>query len=133
MIEHRPHRAALGAEAAAQALKRDARDGRLDGDAVTAVLAAAGHRVPVRRELVAGLTGREIDVLRLIARGQSMKDMARALGISPKTVDNHTQSIYGKIGVKTRGGAAPFRDRARIVRGRGFIGNPPQAATGVAL
>jgi HD-GYP domain-containing protein (c-di-GMP phosphodiesterase class II) len=108
MIEERPYRPALTAEAASQALKRDVRSGCLDGDAATAVLAAAGHRVPVRRELVAGLTGREIDVLRLIARGQSMKEMARALGISPKTVDNHTQSIYSKIGVKTRGGAALF-------------------------
>lgn len=108
MIEDRPHRAAFSAEAAGRALKREARDGCLDGDAAMAVLAAAGHHVPVRRELVAGLTGREIDVLRLIARGQSMKEMARALGISPKTVDNHTQSIYGKIGAKTRGGAALF-------------------------
>jgi len=107
-IEERPHRAALRPEAAAQALKREVREGRLDGDAATAVLAAAGHRVSVRRELVAGLTQRELDVLRLIARGQSMKEMARTLGISPKTVDNHTQSVYGKIGVKTRGGAALF-------------------------
>jgi HD-GYP domain-containing protein (c-di-GMP phosphodiesterase class II) len=108
MIEDRPHRPALSGEAAAAILKRETRTGCLDGDAVTAVLAAAGHRVPVRRELVAGLTGREIDVLRGIARGQSMKEMARALGISPKTVDNHTQSVYSKIGVKTRGGATLF-------------------------
>jgi HD-GYP domain-containing protein (c-di-GMP phosphodiesterase class II) len=108
MIEDRPHRPAHRSEAAAAELKREARSGRLDGDAVAAVLAAAGHRVPVRRELVAGLTEREIDVLRLIARGQSMKEMARSLGISPKTVDNHTQSVYSKIGVKTRGGATLF-------------------------
>ncbi len=108
MREARPHRAALSADAAAMTLKREAHDGRLDGDAVAAVLAAAGHSVPVRRELVAGLTEREIEVLRLIARGQSMKEMARALGISPKTVDNHTQNIYSKISVNTRGGAALF-------------------------
>jgi HD-GYP domain-containing protein (c-di-GMP phosphodiesterase class II) len=107
-IEARPHRAALSAEAAADALKREVRDGKLDGDAVAAVLAAAGHRVAVKREMVAGLTEREIDVLRAIARGQSMKETARALGISPKTVDNHTQSVYAKIGVKTRGGATLF-------------------------
>jgi HD-GYP domain-containing protein (c-di-GMP phosphodiesterase class II) len=108
MIEHRPHRAALSGDAAAAALKREVRDGRLDGDATTAVLAAAGHRVSVKRELVAGLTSREIEVLRGIARGQSMKEMARTLGISPKTVDNHTQNVYAKIGVKTRGGATLF-------------------------
>jgi HD-GYP domain-containing protein (c-di-GMP phosphodiesterase class II) len=107
-IELRPHRPALSAQAAADALKREAREGRLDGEAVAAVLAAAGHGVPVRKELVAGLTGREVDVLRLIARGQSTKEIARTLGVSPKTVDNHTQSIYGKLGVKTRGGATLF-------------------------
>jgi HD-GYP domain-containing protein (c-di-GMP phosphodiesterase class II) len=107
-IEARPHRAPLSAEAAAAALKREAREGRLDSEAVAAVLAAAGHSVAVRRELVAGLTEREIGVLRAIAQGQSTKAIARSLGISPKTVDNHTQSIYSKIGVKTRGGAVLF-------------------------
>ena len=72
------------------------------------MLAAAGHSMPVRKDMVAGLTGREIDVLRAIARGQSMKEIARALGIAPKTVDNHLQSIYAKISVKTRGGATLF-------------------------
>jgi HD-GYP domain-containing protein (c-di-GMP phosphodiesterase class II) len=107
-VEARPHRAALSAAAAADALKREAREGRLDAAAVAAVLAAAGHAVAVKKEMVAGLTEREIGVLRAIARGQSMKETARALGIAPKTVDNHTQSIYAKIGVKTRGGATLF-------------------------
>lgn len=56
----------------------------------------------------AGLTERELDVLRLIARGRSTKQMALALHISPKTADNHIQNIYGKIGVNTRGGATLF-------------------------
>jgi HD-GYP domain-containing protein (c-di-GMP phosphodiesterase class II) len=107
-IEARPYRAALSADAAADELRRKVRAGGLDTDAVAAVLAAAGHRVAVKRELVAGLTEREIDVLRAIARGQSMKEIARTLGISPKTVDNHTQNVYAKIGVKTRGGATLF-------------------------
>jgi len=98
----------MSPDAAAEELRREVRDGRIDGDAAAAVLAAAGHRVAVKRELVAGLTEREIDVLRAIARGQSMKEIARALGISPKTVDNHTQNLYAKIGVKTRGGATLF-------------------------
>jgi HD-GYP domain-containing protein (c-di-GMP phosphodiesterase class II) len=108
MIEARAGRPAMSGEGAAAALRRQARAGALDGEAVAAVLAAAGHRVPVRRDLVAGLTQREIDVLRLIARGQSMKEIARTLGISPKTADNHTQNVYAKIGVKTRGGAVLF-------------------------
>jgi HD-GYP domain-containing protein (c-di-GMP phosphodiesterase class II) len=107
-IEPRPHRAALSADAAAATLRSDARAGLLDADAVAAVLAAAGHAVPARKQMVAGLTEREIGVLRAIARGQSTKEIARTLGISPKTVDNHTQSVYAKIGVKTRGGATLF-------------------------
>lgn len=109
MIEPRCYRSAMSPETAAETLKREARGGRFDADAVAAVLAAAGHRIPaVRRDLVAGLTARELDVLRLIARGRSMKQMARELAISPKTVDNHTQRLYAKLGVKTRGGAILF-------------------------
>lgn len=107
-IEARPHRAALSPQAAADVLRREAREGKLDADALTAVLAAAGHAVAVKTQLVAGLTEREIGVLRAIARGQSTKEIARALGIAPKTVDNHTQSIFAKIGAKTRGGATLF-------------------------
>jgi HD-GYP domain-containing protein (c-di-GMP phosphodiesterase class II) len=108
LIEARPHRPAHRPEAAAEALQRESRAGCLDADAVAAVLAAAGHRVTQRRRLVAGLTEREIDVLRLIAGGQSMKEIARSLGISPKTVDNHIQHLYPKIAVKTRAGATLF-------------------------
>jgi HD-GYP domain-containing protein (c-di-GMP phosphodiesterase class II) len=107
-IEPRPHRAALTRDAAAAALKREAREGRLDSEAVAAVLSAAGHTVQIRSESLAGLTARELDVLRAIAKGQSMKECARAMGISPKTVDNHTQNVYSKIGVKTRGGATLY-------------------------
>jgi HD-GYP domain-containing protein (c-di-GMP phosphodiesterase class II) len=107
-IEPRPHRAALTREAAAAALKREAREGRLDSGAVAAVLSAAGHSVAFNKETLAGLTARELDVLRAIAKGQSMKECARAMGISPKTVDNHTQNVYSKIGVKTRGGATLY-------------------------
>jgi HD-GYP domain-containing protein (c-di-GMP phosphodiesterase class II) len=109
MIEARPHRPALPADRAANELKREVREGRLDGDAVAAILEAAGHRVPpVRRELVAGLTAREMEVLRLVARGQTMKEIGRSLGIAPKTADNHIQNLYLKIGVKTRAGATLF-------------------------
>ena len=73
------------------------------------MLAAAGHRVPVKKMgLVAGLTNRELETLRLAASGLSMKEIGERLGISPKTVDNHLQSIYAKIEVKTRAGATLF-------------------------
>lgn len=55
-----------------------------------------------------GLTDREMEILRLVARGRTMKEMGAALGISPKTADNHIQNLYAKIGVKTRAGATLF-------------------------
>jgi HD-GYP domain-containing protein (c-di-GMP phosphodiesterase class II) len=109
LISQRPHRGAHAPDDAARTLEREARDGRLDGDAVNAVLAAAGHRVaPADRALVAGLTERELAVLRLLARGESTKQIAAALQIAPKTADNHIQSVYSKIGVRTRAGATLF-------------------------
>src|SRR5205085_700987 len=108
MLEPRPHRPARSADAAAEELRREARLGRLDPDAVSAVLAAAGHRARGPRERVAGLSEREVEVLRLMARGNSMKQIAALLSISAKTVDNHVQHVYTKIGVSTRAGATLF-------------------------
>jgi HD-GYP domain-containing protein (c-di-GMP phosphodiesterase class II) len=109
LTEPRPHRPARPPEDAAAELRREARAGRLDGDAADGVLAAAGHRVrPARRELVAGLSAREVEVLRLLARGHSMRQIAARLFIAEKTVDNHIQHIYAKIGVSTRAGATLF-------------------------
>jgi HD-GYP domain-containing protein (c-di-GMP phosphodiesterase class II) len=109
MVSQRPHRTAFAPDDAAVALKRDARDGRFDPEAVNAVLAAAGHRVaPVARAMVAGLTERELAVLRLLARGEPTKQIAAALKIAPKTADNHIQSVYAKIHVGTRAGATLF-------------------------
>jgi HD-GYP domain-containing protein (c-di-GMP phosphodiesterase class II) len=109
MTEERPHRPALAPEQAAEELRREVRTGRLDGDAVQAVLAEAGHRVPrVRRERPAGLSEREVEVLRLLARGLSNREMAEQLYLSPDTVKHHIQHIYDKIGLATRAGATLF-------------------------
>ena len=118
MRESRAHRPPLEAGRAAGELERDAREGRLDADAVGAVLAAAGHRSPrpPRRELPAGLTVREVEVLRLIARGHSNREAAKALGLSPKTVGHHVQHVYSKIGVSTRAGAAVFAMEHDLLR-----------------
>ena len=69
MREPRPHRERSPPTMRPRELRADVRAGRLDGDAVDAVLGAAGHRVRRRREGPAGLTAREVDVLRLLARG----------------------------------------------------------------
>jgi DNA-binding NarL/FixJ family response regulator len=96
---------------AAAELTAGVRRGRLDAEAVEAVLAAAGHRVPRRREGPEGLTRREVEVLRLLARGLSNKQIAQRLVISPKTVGNHVEHIYAKIGVSTRAHASLFAMR----------------------
>ena len=110
LTEGRPYRPAFEAEAAAREVQTQARAGKLDGDAVNSVLSAAGHRVPrrARKEMVAGLSERELDVLRLLSRGLTIKQMAAQLVISEKTVDSHIQHIYNKTGVSTRAGATMF-------------------------
>lgn len=109
LTERRPHRPAYIPEAAADHLQAEARAGRLDADAVNAVLAAAGHRVAtIRREWPAGLSEREVEVLRLVARGLANREMAKRLTIAEKTVGHHIQHIYNKIGVSTRAAATLF-------------------------
>ncbi len=107
MTEPRPHRSALSRETAADALAEEARAGRLDPEGVAAVLEGGGHRPP-SVPWPAGLTEREIQVVRHLARGLQTKQIAWALEISPKTVDFHIQSAYRKMGVSTRAGATLF-------------------------
>jgi HD-GYP domain-containing protein (c-di-GMP phosphodiesterase class II) len=108
MREPRPHRAALSADEAASELRAEVKAGRLDGDPVEAVLNAAGHRVRRRREGVAGLTAREVEVLRLLAQGLSTKEIAEQLVMSPKTAGNHIEHIYTKIDASNRASASLF-------------------------
>ena len=108
MIEPRPHRPARPAEDAARELRAEVGSRRLDGDAVEAVLATAGHAEVRRRERPAGLTAREVDVLRLLARGLSSKQISERLVISPKTARNHIEHIYAKTGATSRVTASLF-------------------------
>jgi len=104
--EARPYRPALEPTVAEAELTREAREGRLDPNAVDAVLAAAGHRVAKRpRELPAGLTDRELEVLLALVLGQSNQAIAGSLGISAKTVGHHVQHVYQKAGVRSRAAA----------------------------
>jgi HD-GYP domain-containing protein (c-di-GMP phosphodiesterase class II) len=99
----RPHRPARSPEEAAGLLRRESQAGRLAADAVETVLGAAGH-VPERRATIApdDLTPREVEVLRLIARGQTNAQVAHALSIKVKTVGSHIEHIYTKIGASNR-------------------------------
>ena len=113
MTEDRPHRPPLAPAAAATQLLDDAAAGRFGRTEVDAVLDAAGQPVPAAgrapsSQAAAGLTDREVEVLRLIARGRANKQVATALGISPKTVGHHIEHIYAKAGVTTRAGATLF-------------------------
>jgi HD-GYP domain-containing protein (c-di-GMP phosphodiesterase class II) len=107
--EARPHRPASTDGAAAAKVRGAVKEGRLCPDAVEAVLTCAGQRAHrSAAKGMAGLTPREIEVLRLIAAGDTAKEAARKLEIAPKTADNHIQNLYSKIGVTTRAGAALY-------------------------
>jgi HD-GYP domain-containing protein (c-di-GMP phosphodiesterase class II) len=107
MTEQRPHRDAHAPSDAARALHDEADAGRLDAEAVAAVVEAAGLPRP-RTSWPNELTDREVEVLRVLARGLSNREIAEFLVLSPRTVQHHLASVYGKIDLHTRAGAAVF-------------------------
>ena len=120
MREDRPYRPALDAAAAEAELLRESDEGRLDREAVDAVLAAAGHHVRRRpRELPAQLTERELEVLLVLVRGRSNQEIADDLGISAKTVGHHVQHVYQKAGVRSRAAATLWAFEHDLVRSAG--------------
>lgn len=108
MTQPRAHRPARTSDEAAEELRAEADGGRLDRRAVEAVLEAAGHDARPTVDPPAGLTERQLEVLRLIAAGRTNKQVAAELVISPKTVGTHVEHIYSRIGVSTRAAAAVF-------------------------
>jgi DNA-binding NarL/FixJ family response regulator len=89
-------------------LRDEVRHGRLDGESVHGVLRAAGHPSHRREAQPSGLTSREVEVLRLLARGLTTKEIAANLVISPKTAGRHIGNICTKIGVSNRGRGSLF-------------------------
>lgn len=107
MTEPRSHRPAITASEAVRRLAELAGEGKLAPNAVAAIIDAVGEQTPQMRR-PAGLTDREAEVLGLLARGLQTKQIATALGISPKTADTHIQGAYRKVGVSTRAAATVF-------------------------
>jgi len=115
MREERPWRRALSASTAADELLAEAREGRLERAAVTAVLDAADGCTTRRAQLPNDLTEREAEVVCCLARGLTNKQIGAELFISVKTVENHVGHVYDKIGSRTRASAAMFAVRHRLV------------------
>jgi putative nucleotidyltransferase with HDIG domain len=117
MTQERPHRAAWTPPQAAAHIEAEVRAGRHDPECARAVLDAAG-RPPARARNTwpAGLSDREVDVLRLMSRGLSNKEIAGRLVISPRTVEHHAEHIYRKIDASTRAAAAIFAMQHGLVR-----------------
>jgi HD-GYP domain-containing protein (c-di-GMP phosphodiesterase class II)/DNA-binding CsgD family transcriptional regulator len=120
MTTERADRPPFSAEDAANELRRLASSGVLEPRAIRAVLVAAGHgepaAPPVRRQKhPGGLSRREVDVLRLAAKGLTTREIAERLFISAKTADHHIQHVYVKIGVSTRAAAALWAMQNAVV------------------
>jgi HD-GYP domain-containing protein (c-di-GMP phosphodiesterase class II) len=114
--EPRPHRPAVPPDEAARTLREEARAGRLDAQAVDAVLTAAGHGVGRRPPWPAGLTTREVEVLRLVAQGLSNREIADRLVLTTKTVRNHVERAYAKVGATNRTGATLYALQHGLIR-----------------
>jgi DNA-binding NarL/FixJ family response regulator len=83
--------------------------GALSAGDVRVVLEAVGVSMPlVEVERPAGLTEREVDVLRLLAKGHTNRQIANQLGISTRTAGSHVEHIYAKAGVRSRAAATLF-------------------------
>ncbi|MDQ1736511.1 MAG: hypothetical protein QOH56_2762 [Pseudonocardiales bacterium] len=110
LTSDRADRPAFSADYAATELRRLATQGVLNQETTQAVLAASGHGEPHgpqarRPQHSHGLTPRQVEVLRLAARGLTTAQIANQLYISPKTSDHHIQHVYVKIGVSSRAAA----------------------------
>ena len=114
-LEPRPYRLARTPEEAAERLRRRAAAGKLDETAVHTVLGAAGHAPPRPKRRDDGLTPREVEILLLVARGASNKQIAEQLVLSEKTVRNHVERTYAKLGVKNRIGASLYALESGLV------------------
>lgn len=98
-------------------MRRIAASGGLSGNAINAVLSAVDAQEPlIEVDRPAGLTEREIDVLRLLTHGMTNRQIAAQLGIRAKTVGSHVEHIYSKAGVHSRAAATLFAVERGLTR-----------------
>jgi DNA-binding NarL/FixJ family response regulator len=83
--------------------------------ATEAVARSAAAPAPPREPAPFGLTSREQDVLRLLARRYTDREVAEALFISPRTVGRHVTGIFNKLGVHSRREAAAVATHNHLV------------------
>ena len=114
--EPRPYREQMSPGAAARRLRGRVQPGELEPVAAEAVLHAAGQ--PAQRPNLRpdGLTPSKIEVLCLVARGASNKEIAASLVISEKTARNHVERTYAEIAVSNRIGASMYALRHGLVK-----------------
>ncbi|MGB1311737.1 MAG: HD domain-containing phosphohydrolase [Leucothrix sp.] len=104
-----PGRDALSSEDAADVMLEEVMKGRFPREATRTILAESGHSKSVTSNVYPdGLTPREAEVLMHISRGLSNKEIAQKLEISPRTIDNHSQNLFKKIGAPGRTAAAMY-------------------------
>jgi len=106
LSEHSPEVAIAEAKSALLGFQRLA--AARHADAAAALLRSLGAPIRTGPKGVGGLTGREVQVLRLVARGLSNQEIATALVISEHTARRHLQNIFAKIGVSSRAAATAY-------------------------
>lgn len=125
MREARAHRPAMTFDVAQSALDAEARAGRLCRRSVDALLGAATPSSPDgplrgERQERGGrgqaLTAREAEVLVLVARGKSNREIGQLLDISARTVQNHIAHVYDKLGLYSRAGATLYAVEHGLLR-----------------
>lgn len=114
--EVRAYRSALEPEAAADFIWAEVRSGKLDRLIAEAVLGSKEKGVDGRGAWPADLSDREVEVLRLLAHGNSSRQIGERLFISRRTAEHHIEHIYNKIGVSTRAAAVLFAIQHQIVQ-----------------